>query len=135
MKLTPIKGRGKGPRKSGFKQPNPKRQKLSGDDNNSEDSVSKKASAATIEKLPKEILEPIMLFAKEPNFPRASLRIGWLLSDHSFLAKVVLQAFEPTWDLWLGCQKFQVQSYTGWFDDTERFGGDPELQVSQKSPI
>lgn len=135
MELTPVKARGKGPRKSGFKPPNPKRVKLTTDQNDPGSSVFQKSSAAPIERLPVEILHKILLLSREHNFPRASLRIGMSLSHPSFITEVVLQAFEPTWDLWLGCLKRRVKSYAGWYEDTERFGGDPELQVSQKRPL
>lgn len=135
MKLTPVKVRGKGPRKSGFKPPNPKRLKLTTDQTGPGTSLFKQSSAAPIEKLPVEILQKILILSGEHNFPRASLRIGMLLSHPSFIAEMVLKAFEPTWDLWLGCAKSQVHSYTGWYQDTERFGGDPELQVSQSGHL
>ncbi|OIW31023.1 hypothetical protein CONLIGDRAFT_573580 [Coniochaeta ligniaria NRRL 30616] len=128
MNLTPIKGRGKGPRKAGFRPPNPKRRKLASEDEDAGDSLYKRSSAAPIEKLPTEVLFRILLFSQEHNFPKASLRIGKLLSHKSFFAELVLQAFELTWDLWMGCVKKGVQSYHGWFDDKERLGGDPGLQ-------
>jgi len=132
MNLTPLKVRGKGPRKVGYKQPDPKRQKLSG----SMASVTKKVPADPIEVFPKEILETIMLFAKEPDFLYASPHAYRLLrGDRSFLARMVLQAFEETWDLWLGLQRAQVHSDTGWYQDAARFGGDPEFQVSQVQPV
>lgn len=130
MELTPIKMRGKGPRKQGFKQPTPKRLKVEEEVSDSQEAVYKKDSAAPIEQLPTEILHRILLFSQEPNFPRASLRIGSLLSHASFYTDIVFQAFAPTWDMWLGCKKRLVSSYTGWFEDHDRFGGDPELQVS-----
>lgn len=130
MNLTLIKGRGKGPRKAGFRQPNPKRRKLATEDGDASAPVRKQNSAAPIEKLPTELLHRILLFSREYNFPKASLRIGKLLSHPSFFTELVLQAFEPTWDTWMGCTKGRVYSYHGWFEDGARFGGDPELQVS-----
>jgi hypothetical protein len=123
-KFTPIKGRGKGPRKTGFKRPAPSSVKPQ---------PSKRPRTrhrATIEELPTEILQRILLLSRELNFPRASLVIGYRLSPKSFLSEMVLQAFAPTWDNWFGCLKRNVISYHGWLDDKERFGGDQVFQVS-----
>ncbi|KAB5560147.1 hypothetical protein GE09DRAFT_1220806 [Coniochaeta sp. 2T2.1] len=129
MGLTPIKIRGKGPRKAGFRPPNPnKRVKNAECMDCGSTNVYKQDTAAPIEKLPTEILHRIHLFSQEPNFPKASLRIGRLLSHRSFHADLVVQAFAPTWDLWMGAVKAHVNSYHGWFEDSDRFGGDPVLQ-------
>lgn len=135
MELTPIKMRGKGPRKTGYKQPNPKRQKPDKNGSDSDVAVFKKGSAAPIEYLPTEILHRIHLFSRENNLPRASLRIGKVLSHPSFHADLVFQAFAPTWDVWYGCRRDRVRSYDGWYQDVERFGGDPDLQVRLISVI
>jgi hypothetical protein len=132
MNLTPVKVRGKGPRKAGFKQPDPKRQRLNTTDGDVSKAVSaaKRATQGSIHALPKEILESIMLYSKEPRFLYAIAHVWRSLRwDRSFLVTMVLEAFQDTWDLWLGLQKAQVHSYYGWDKDTERFGGDPVYQV------
>lgn len=124
-KFTPIKGRGKGPRKTGFKRPDPSNVKAQ------PSKPLRPRHRSTIEKLPTEILQRILLLSRELNFPRASLVIGYRLSPKSFLSEMVLQAFAPTWDNWFGCLKRNVISYHRWLDDKERFGGDQVFQVSK----
>jgi hypothetical protein len=129
MKLTPINGRGKGPRNQGFRPPNPNKRRKA-DDKDDGLTVRRRSLAAPVEKLPTEVLQRIFLYSEEVGFPLASLRIGRLLSHRSFYVETVLEAFRPTWDLWLGVIKQGVESYYGWYEDYERFGGDPIFQVS-----
>lgn len=141
---TPIKVRGKGPRKKRWVPP-PKKitQKRPRSDIETPDFdpareerrkrrkaklALKTASAAPIERLPKEILEDIFLRSSNLNFPKSSHRIGLGLSDTSTLTRLIANGFGPTWDVWLGVLPHQVQSYHGWFLDKKRFGGDPRFQ-------
>jgi hypothetical protein len=150
-KLTPIKIRGKGPRKKAWQPPPPKSSKLDSkkrsrcsaeENDDTADSSSlprkrrkeklalKKAAGAPIEQLPKEILEMVLLCSQNVYFPKASHRIGCVLSGESTLMRVVLSAFEPTWDVWFGALPREVQGYHEWRRDSERLGGDPKFQVS-----
>jgi hypothetical protein len=150
-KLTPIKIRGKGPRKKAWQPPAPKPSKLGSkkrsrcsteeNDDTTDSSSSrrkrrkeklalKKAAGAPIEQLPKEILEMILLWSRNVNFPKASHRIGCVLSGESTLMQVVLSAFGPTWDVWFGVSPCEVQGYHEYRWDWKRLGGDPEFQVS-----
>ncbi|KAL1882071.1 hypothetical protein VTK73DRAFT_2480 [Phialemonium thermophilum] len=143
MRLTPIKVRGRGPRKKGFIPPPPK-QLPSKAIQNADDSTAIGLSAkrrrrgrkppSLIEQVPLEILQHIFLLSGNLNLPRATPRLGYFLSSRSCLVELVFEAFAPTWDVWFGCTHTpgwvggQLQSYYGYSTDAERFGGDPELQ-------
>ncbi|KAK0633295.1 hypothetical protein B0T14DRAFT_491495 [Immersiella caudata] len=156
-KLIPIKIRGKGPRKKAWQPPakaasksdSKKRSRSSINENgDTTDSFSsrrkrrreklalKKAPGAPIERLPKEILEMILLWSENLNFPKASHRIGCVLSGESTFTRVVLSAFGPTWDLWFGVRPCEIVTYcTSWMEpgstvkDPKRMGGNPEFQT------
>jgi len=152
MKLTPVKVRGKGPRKKAWRPPDPKRllkrnhEDVDNVDNDNEtqqrrkrreeEDEEKKKKRKTkpigppIERLPVEVLEMIFLTSQNLNFPRSSRRIGWLLSGKTTLNRLVERAFAPTWDAWFGVDPRRVQSYYGRRDDWAKFGGDPVFQVS-----
>ncbi|KAK3393095.1 hypothetical protein B0H63DRAFT_9933 [Podospora didyma] len=143
MKLTPIKLRGRG-RKKSWAPPNPKRFKRAArEDEEGQDSaiqrdgdgqqrqrkrIKAKKPGPRIEQLPAEILERIFIASENLNFPRSSLRIGFMLSARSLLSELLVAAFTPTWDLWFGCPKQLVHSYAGWEQDAARFGGNPNFQ-------
>lgn len=146
---TPIKVKGKGTRKRAWAPPDPnrfkqvKRQRIN-EDTPSEESTARvqpgssskirrkhvktKKPAALIEQLPTELLEHIFLLSENLNFPRSSLRIGYILSHPSLLLELTVAAFTPTWKVWLGCQKSAVKSYCNFIDDHDRFGGNPDFQ-------
>ncbi|KAK3367025.1 hypothetical protein B0T24DRAFT_634552 [Lasiosphaeria ovina] len=130
MKLTPVKVRGKGPRKKGWRPPDPGRFKRAlGEARRSREKKNKKKKpAAPIERLPAEILEQILFMSENLNLPRSSLRIGRLLSGRSFLSELAVAAFGPTWDLWFGCVRSQIRSYRDYEADYHRVGGNPEFQ-------
>ncbi|KAK3694019.1 hypothetical protein B0T22DRAFT_451426 [Podospora appendiculata] len=151
MKLTPIKVRGKrGVHKPAWKPPNPeqfKRKRTQEEESEEEEEEGKqenedgsqprrrrrvktKKPAARIEQLPVEILERISLVSENLNFPRSSLRIGYYLSHASFLSELIVDAFAPTWDVWFGCPKGQIQSYHGYAQDHARIGGNPKFQTA-----
>jgi len=153
---TPVKIRGKGPRKKAWQPPNPavkdaKKRSREDSDNgagggsgsSAEDAekqerrkrrrqklVMKKLSGASIERLPLEILEMILLRSENVNFPKSSQRIGRIMSNSSVYVQLILTAFGPTWDVWFGVLPTAVHSYGGWQTDNARFGGDPVFQVS-----
>lgn len=135
MRLTPIKVRGKGPRKAVFR-PSERSKQLTRRGHAADVAAAESRKPAPIERLPTEILQRIFLFSAALNFPRASLRIGALLSPRSFRLELIILAFGPTWDVWFGVHSGNlVQSYYGWEDDLDRFGGDPKLQVSGKERL
>jgi hypothetical protein len=123
-KLTLIKVRGKGPRKTGFRRHKPNTALLKRPESE------RRKGRTLVEQLPTEILQRILVLSRELNFPRASLDIGARLSHRSFLAELVVKAFVPTWDEWFGCLKRNVASYNGWLEDKDRFAGDSAFQVS-----
>ncbi|KAI0013772.1 hypothetical protein F4779DRAFT_638926 [Xylariaceae sp. FL0662B] len=133
MELTPIKIPGKRRRKGeeSVSLPPTKRPK---------ETLSKRPKkmrqprVPSMEMLPLEILERIFWFSEDVNLPRSSLRLGHLLSGRSTLRETFISAFGPTWEVWLGCVRDResdfptVQSYAGWEEDRDRFGGNPEFQ-------
>ncbi|KAK1783769.1 hypothetical protein QBC45DRAFT_447315 [Copromyces sp. CBS 386.78] len=154
MKLTPIKIRGRHGRKQPWQPPNPerfKRKHLDGDGDEDEQfdeqngvipsqvdqngvrrrrRVKTRKPAAPIEQLPPEILERIFSMSENLNFPRSSLRIGYMLSARTFLLQLIVDAFSPTWDMWFGCPRKDIQSYRGYEKDGERMPGNPDFQTA-----
>ncbi|KAL0466669.1 hypothetical protein QR685DRAFT_103019 [Neurospora intermedia] len=151
MKLTPIKVRGRRGRKQPWQPPNPERfrRKYLDDDEdefNEETGVipsqvdkngarrrrrvKTRKPAALIEQLPPEILERIFSMSENLNFPRSSLRIGYMLSARTFLMQLIVDAFSPTWDMWFGCPRKDIQSYRGYEKDGERMPGNPDFQTA-----
>lgn len=51
-----------------------------------------------LEKLPTELLQQIFLYCLNLNLPRSSPVIGGSLSDKSMYLRVVLAAFQSSWD-------------------------------------
>lgn len=133
MKLTPIKVKGKSGQKTAWTAPklqhSPKRERSDGEGAPRRRRPKTKRPAALIEQLPTEILERITTMSRNLNFPRSSLRIGYILSDKSFLTELLVAAFGPTWDLWFGCLVGSIHSYCNFLDDYQRVGGDPAFQV------
>ncbi len=136
MELTPIRVRGK--RRTGGDQllvaPPPKRFRK--DQTQEKQAGVRRPKASRIEKsLPLEVLERIFWLSENVNFPRASPRLGRLLSGPSTLRESFLSAFGPTWEVWFGCVHGRgtdfpvVHSYAGWEEDRVRFGGNPGFQV------
>jgi hypothetical protein len=154
MKLTPIKVKGKAAPKKTWKPPrvqparSAKRQRDEDDDveevgDSSSDGPRRrrrqrfkaKKPAATIEQLPAEILERIILMSRNLNFLRSSLRIGYRFSSRVFLTELLEAAFAPTWDLWFGYDSIIVFSHweKNGVPDSAEVPGDPNFQVCCKS--
>ncbi|KAI1183535.1 hypothetical protein F5B17DRAFT_121064 [Nemania serpens] len=136
MELTPIKVRGK--RRAREEQrivpPPPKR--LNKDRDQRRPARVRRPRASNIEKsMPLEVLERIFWFSENVNLPRASPRLGRLLSGASTLRETFLAAFGPTWDVWFGCvdgrgpASPRIHSYAGWDEDADRFGGNSAFQT------
>lgn len=49
-------------------------------------------------RFPLEIIERIFLLSQNLNLPRASPRLGWMLSSRRTLVETALAAFGPAWD-------------------------------------
>ncbi|KAI0434842.1 hypothetical protein F5Y09DRAFT_190266 [Xylaria sp. FL1042] len=137
MELTPIRVRGK--RRAGDQllvAPPPKRAHK--DRSQKKQAGVCRPKVSYLEKsLPLEILERIFWLSENVNFPRASPRLGRLLSGPSTLRETFLSAFGPTWEVWFGCVDGRdasgyfpvVHSYAGWDEDVDRFGGNPGFQT------
>jgi hypothetical protein len=134
MDLTPIRVRGK--RRAQGELPLAPSLKRPKDLGQKKQVRVRRPKASNIEKsMPLEVLERIFWFSENINLPRASPRLGTLLSGPSTLRETFLSAFGPTWEVWFGCiygqdkDYFVVHSYVGWQDDADRFGGNPNFQV------
>ncbi|KAI0975812.1 hypothetical protein F4678DRAFT_283458 [Xylaria arbuscula] len=135
MELTPIRVRGKRRAKNQqFIAPPAKR--FHKDPSQKKRAKARRPKASDIEKsMPLEILEHIFWLSENVNFPRASPRLGRLLSGPSTLRETFLSAFGPTWEVWFGCVHGQdtdfpaIHSYAGWEDDADHFGGNPDFQT------
>ncbi|POR38779.1 Uncharacterized protein TPAR_01029 [Tolypocladium paradoxum] len=57
---------------------------------------------ATLESLPSEMLESILLYSTNLSLPRASPVIGSKLSDRATLLRLFIWAFHETWQQWFG---------------------------------
>src|SRR4051812_7326944 len=53
---------------------------------------------ATLESLPYEILESILLYSTNLSLPRASLIVGLKLSNRATLLRLFIWAFHETWE-------------------------------------
>ncbi|KAI1156301.1 hypothetical protein F4825DRAFT_322279 [Nemania diffusa] len=135
MELTPIRVRGK--RRARGEQlriaPPPKRRDTRRGQGK-QPRVRREASILETS-LPLELVERIFWLSENVNFPRASLRLGRLLSGRPTLHQTFLAAFAPTWEVWFGCvdgrgtQSPTIHSYVGWQEDEDRFGGNPRFQT------
>ncbi|KAJ8121494.1 hypothetical protein ONZ43_g2067 [Nemania bipapillata] len=114
MELTPIRVRGKrrhagGEQRRVALRPKPPDRDLRRKKQKKRLGARPKPRASDLEKsLPLEVVERIFWLSENVNFPRASLRLGRLLSSPSTLRKTFLSAFEPTWEAWFGRLPGQV---------------------------
>ena len=155
MKLTAVKVKGKG-RKQTWQPPDPQRltrkRKLEDDDstgsnrlqrqrlsNRIADKVrTRRKPASPLEQLPTEILERIFLLSGNLNFPRSSLRIGYLLSGRTFHSELIVTAFAPTWDFWYGHRWYTKKNNRFFVSDEagqKAARGDPELRKLQSDVL
>lgn len=76
---------------------------------------------STLDSLPSEILEKILLYSTNLALPRTSPLIGLRLSERATLVRLFILAFHETWDQWFGSPVSEKEEGT--------FEGNPELQV------
>ncbi|TGJ84903.1 hypothetical protein E0Z10_g3879 [Xylaria hypoxylon] len=135
MELTPIRVRGKRRTREEELLVTPARKRFHKDPSRKKQAGVRRLKASNVERsMPLEVLERIFWLSENVNFPRASPRLGRLLSGSSTLRETFLSAFGPTWEVWFGCIHGQsndfpvIHSYEGWEEDAERFGGNPSFQ-------
>jgi hypothetical protein len=121
MGLTPLKIRGRGPRKKSFRPP----ERL--DQGSRSARVLRRRGPHPLELLPLEILEEIVLLSENAELPRASLRLGYRLSSEIFLRRLLIYAFAPTWNLCYGSMTSKLEKRTR-FHNTASLDN-PEFQV------
>jgi len=137
MELTPIKVRGK--RRAKGDPPvaaSSKRHKTPKQETQRQLARARLPKASNIEKsMPLEILERIFWYSENVNFPRASPRLGWLLSGPSTLRGTFLRAFAPSWHLGsasaAGTDSIPTDSEGDIRreGDVDRLNGNPDFQV------
>ena len=128
MRLTPIKIRGKGPRKKVWRPPQP--EKFLG--------ASRKAKTpsrqvdhgknTSLENLPTEVLFLVALECGNPNLLYSSPVFYRRLFTRSFLQELVLKTFSPIWDLWWGLDKKDIPPFE---ENHEKWSKIDNLQVQQ----
>lgn len=131
MELTPIKVRGK---RRAQNQPvnEPPQKRSHRDQSTKKKSKIRRPKFSDLEKsMPLEVLEQIFWLSENVNFPRASPRLGRLLSGPATLRETFLCAFGPTWDNYFSKRQSSVV-YLEWTDLVLRengFSGNPDFQV------
>ncbi|KAI0397719.1 hypothetical protein F5Y17DRAFT_414406 [Xylariaceae sp. FL0594] len=134
MDLTPIIVRGRR-RPPGETVPAPplKRRNIAKQDRGGKTARARSANASVIEKsMPLEILERIFWYSENVNFPRASLRLGWLLSSPSTLRRTFLTAFAPFWHLGVPKRRLKLVGSRNLAPpeaDVESDGGNADFQT------
>ncbi|KAI1434816.1 hypothetical protein GGR50DRAFT_377712 [Xylaria sp. CBS 124048] len=127
MELTPIKVRGKKRALGEQTLVNPRPKRLKEDLSQKQLAKPRRPKASRIEKsMPLEVLERIFWLSENVNLPRASLRLGRMLSGVSTLRETFLTAFGPTWEVWFG--RLLHRDAVNELDESE-FGGNPTFQT------
>ncbi|UNI24365.1 hypothetical protein JDV02_010117 [Purpureocillium takamizusanense] len=87
-------------------------------------------AGATLESLPYEILESILLYSTNLSLPRASPIVGMKLSSRATLLRLFIWAFHETWEQSFGIPARQRLFHVGQMDGEKRppFQGDHTLQ-------
>ncbi|KIH91530.1 hypothetical protein SPBR_01494 [Sporothrix brasiliensis 5110] len=66
-----------------------------------------KRSVPMDQRFPLEVVERIFFYSMNFNLPRASPRLGWMLSSRYTLRDLMLAAFEPQWNLTLTPKRYK----------------------------
>lgn len=131
MTLTPIRVRGRrkaSPKAPTALAPRPRRAKRSLASVMASRSTRRRA---TLESLPSEILESILLYSTNLSLPRASPAIGIKLSHRATLLRLFIWAFHETWQQWFGIPAGQPSYHVPQAASTRQVPcqGDHVLQV------
>ncbi|KAF4124592.1 hypothetical protein GMORB2_5258 [Geosmithia morbida] len=91
----------------------------------------------SLDSLPTEILEAILLHCTNLSLPHASPLIGLKLSEPATLLRLVISAFRDTWDVWFGVAVAREPLYGPHVPNGYSLTGhgDPILQPWAKTPI
>ncbi|KAL7938049.1 hypothetical protein V8C35DRAFT_139762 [Trichoderma chlorosporum] len=86
---------------------------------------------STLDSLPAEILESILLYSGNLSLPQVSNFIGTKLSGRATLLRLFIQAFHDTWDQWFGIPTNPAIVHGPWLRDAQHVpcGGDPAFQT------
>ncbi|PTB70556.1 hypothetical protein BBK36DRAFT_1107653 [Trichoderma citrinoviride] len=85
---------------------------------------------STLDSLPAEILESILLHSANLSLPRVSNFIGMKLSGRATLLRLFIRAFHETWEQWFGIPTDPAIVHGPWLQDAQHVpcGGDPLFQ-------
>lgn len=85
----------------------------------------------TLDSLPAEILENILLYSANLALPRVSNFIGAKLSGRATLLRLFILAFHETWEQWFGIPTNPAIVHGPWLENAQHVPcrGDPKLQV------
>ncbi|KAK4068623.1 uncharacterized protein Triagg1_7271 [Trichoderma aggressivum f. europaeum] len=86
---------------------------------------------STLDSLPGEILENILLYSANLSLPLVSNYIGMKLSGRATLLRLFIRAFHETWDQWFGIPTNPAIVHGPWLEDAQHVPccGDPVFQV------
>ncbi|KAL6807565.1 hypothetical protein GGI42DRAFT_248640 [Trichoderma sp. SZMC 28013] len=86
---------------------------------------------STLDSLPGEILENILLYSANLNLPLVSNFIGMKLSGRATLVRLFIRAFHETWDQWFGIPTNPAIVHGPWLEDAQHVPccGDPVFQT------
>ncbi|KAM6481356.1 hypothetical protein HDV62DRAFT_77509 [Trichoderma sp. SZMC 28011] len=85
---------------------------------------------STLDSLPGEILEKILLYSANLSLPQVSNFIGMKLSGRATLVRLFIWAFHETWDQWFGIPTNPAIVHGPWLEDAQHVPccGDPVFQ-------
>jgi hypothetical protein len=85
----------------------------------------------TLDSLPSEILESILLYSANLALPRVSNFIGAKLSGRATLLRLFILAFHDTWEQWFGIPTNPAIVHGPWLENAQHVPcrGDPKFQV------
>ncbi|KAM0524726.1 hypothetical protein ACHAPE_000825 [Trichoderma viride] len=86
---------------------------------------------STLDSLPAEILENILLYSANLALPRVSNFIGAKLSGRATLLRLFIQAFHDTWEQWFGIPTNPAIVHGPWLENAQHVPcrGDPKFQT------
>ncbi|KAK4080478.1 hypothetical protein Trihar35433_1583 [Trichoderma harzianum] len=86
---------------------------------------------STLDSLPGEILEKILLYSANLSLPQVSNFIGMKLSGRATLVRLFIWAFHETWDQWFGIPTNPAIVHGPWLEDAQHVPccGDPIFQT------
>ena len=132
MNLTPIRVRGKRKPPLATAPPIQQPPKARRSIQDIKTSRHTRRQRASLESLPQEILESILLYSCNVSLPQASLIIGAKLSGRATLLRLFIWGFHDTWNQWFGIPTSKEIFHGPHKPDTQQHvpcDGDAQFQV------